>query len=132
MVSELSLGQAWTVLSSNERSVMIDCRTVAEWNFVGLPDLRAVGKEIRTVEWVRYPDGAPNIDFVAQATEGIDPGDTVLLLCRSGARSRAAAQALAAAGYGDVHNVTAGFEGDLDGSGHRHGGWKDSLPWVQS
>ncbi|MEM7274034.1 MAG: rhodanese-like domain-containing protein [Actinomycetota bacterium] len=132
MVSELTLDQAWTALETDPDAVLIDVRTVAEWNFVGLPNLGSLGKAVRTVEWVRFPDGAPNPQFVAQATEGLTPTTTVLLLCRSGARSRAAAQALAAAGFPDVHNVTAGFEGDLDPEGHRHGGWKDALPWIQS
>jgi rhodanese-related sulfurtransferase len=58
----------------------------------------------------------------------------VLLLCRSGARSRAAAIALTAAGYGPCYNVSEGFEGDRDGAAHRGsvGGWKVAgLPWAQ-
>ena len=44
----------------------------------------------------------------------------------------AAMATLEAAGFPSVFNVTAGFEGDLDINGHRHGGWKDHLPWRQS
>lgn len=132
MVSELSLEQAWERLKADPDAVLIDVRTTAEWNFVGVPDLRSVDRQVRLVEWVGFPDGAPNPEFLNQATEGLAPEQCVLLLCRSGARSRAAAAALGGAGFGDVHNVTAGFEGDLDADGHRHGGWKDQLPWTQS
>ena len=71
------------------------------------------------------------IHSVAQALDGVADDAPLLVLCRSGARSAAAGAALLAAGRTDVHNVVAGFEGDLDPAGHRHGGWKDSLPWRQ-
>jgi rhodanese-related sulfurtransferase len=58
----------------------------------------------------------------------------VLFLCRSGGRSRNAAVAMTAAGFGSCYNVAEGFEGDKDGEGHRGrvGGWKlAGLPWRQ-
>ncbi len=130
--SEISLEQAWSILSEDEGATLIDVRTVAEWNFVGTADLSSIGKKARLVEWTQFPGGAPNPDFVDQATQGLDRGRPVLLLCRSGARSRAAGERLASLGFEAVYNVTAGFEGDLDSDGHRHGGWKDALPWQQS
>lgn len=120
------------MLAENPSAQLIDVRTTAEWSFVGLPDLSSIAKQVRPVEWTRFPDGSPNQDFVAEATDDLTAEQPILLLCRSGARSRAAAQALNAAGFPDTYNVTAGFEGDLDSSGHRHGGWKDHLPWQQS
>lgn len=131
MIPELSLEAAWDMLSSNPSAVLIDVRTQAEWNFVGVPDLRSIDQELQLVEWITYPEGSPNPDFVAQAAAGLDTQQPVLLLCRSGARSLAAAEALSAAGFSTTYNVVAGFEGDLDAEGHRHGGWKDALPWRQ-
>jgi rhodanese-related sulfurtransferase len=55
-------------------------------------------------------------------------------LCRSGARSRAAAEAMTALGYQRCYNVADGFEGPHDGERHRGqlAGWKASgLPWTQ-
>lgn len=130
--SEISLEDTWSTLTGDEAAVLIDVRTVAEWSFVGLPDLSSLGKEVRAVEWTMFPDGAQNPDFVPMASTGLDPDQPILLLCRSGARSRSAAAALSAAGFTNLFNVSAGFEGDLDAQGHRHGGWKDSLPWQQS
>ncbi|MEM7322181.1 MAG: rhodanese-like domain-containing protein, partial [Actinomycetota bacterium] len=124
MVSELTLDQAWQRLETDPEAVLIDVRTTAEWNFVGVPDLRSLDRQVRLVEWIGFPDGAPNPDFLAAATDGLSTDRCVLVVCRSGARSRAAAEVLGRAGFGDVHNVTAGFEGDLDANGHRHGGWK--------
>jgi rhodanese-related sulfurtransferase len=58
----------------------------------------------------------------------------MLFLCRSGARSRAAAMALTAAGYTSCYNIAEGFEGNPDAERHRGttGGWKAAgLPWAQ-
>ena len=130
--SEISLEDAWSMLTDDADAALIDVRTAAEWNFVGRPDLASIGKEVRLAEWTRFPDGSQNEGFVEQATDGLRSDQPILLICRSGARSRAAAQRLEAAGFPKVYNVSAGFEGDLDGNGHRHGGWKEQLPWQQS
>jgi rhodanese-related sulfurtransferase len=66
---------------------------------------------------------------------GVGENDEVFLICRSGARSAAAANALTAAGFAHCYNVAQGFEGDRDAEGHRGsvGGWKAAgLPWAQS
>ena len=64
---------------------------------------------------------------------GLEPGRPVYLLCRSGVRSKAAAEALTAAGLGPAFNVLEGFEGSHDAEGHRTvAGWKVAgLPWRQ-
>jgi len=126
---------AWALLDGDERAVLIDCRTDAEWGFVGVPDLATIGKQVVLVEWQRYPGGIPNASFVddVKAT-GIKPDQTLLFICRSGARSRNAAIAMTAAGFGPCYNVAEGFEGDKDAEGHRGrvGGWKlAGLPWRQ-
>ena len=130
-VQQLTLDQAWDMLSSDPGAILVDVRSMAEWNFVGVPDLTSIGKEVRLVEWTSYPTGAPNTEFVDQATGGIGPDQDILLLCRSGARSHAAAEALKAAGFANAYNVSAGFEGDVGPDRHRHGGWKEHLPWIQ-
>jgi len=58
----------------------------------------------------------------------------ILFLCRSGARSRAAAIAMTELGFARCYNIAGGFEGDLDGERHRGvGGWKAAgLPWRQN
>lgn len=129
---ELTLEEAWALLQDDPAAVLIDVRTQAEWQFVGVPALDELGKQARFVEWTTYPHGAPNPDFVSQAAESLDPEAPVLLLCRSGVRSLAAARELTATGFAKAYNVSAGFEGDLDGDGHRTSGWRHSgLPWRQ-
>ena len=128
--------EAWRVLSEDPASVLVDVRTDAEWSYVGLPDLRGLGKETLCVSWQLFPPMALNPGFEsALEAAGLSKEQPVLLLCRSGVRSRHAAIALTQAGYGPCYNVADGFEGPPDEAGHRgrRGGWKvEGLPWVQS
>ena len=69
-----------------------------------------------------------------QLAQVVKPEDTLLFMCRSGARSHGAAAAATQAGWGDSYNVLEGFEGDKDAEQHRNtlGGWrKAGLPWLQ-
>ena len=133
---DISAAEAWERLRNDPRAQLVDVRTMAEWNFVGVPDLAPLNRRVHCVEWQNFPTGAPNPQFTAQAGQalGADKTQTVLLICRSGARSRAAAIALTRAGYEKAFNVAGGFEGDIDDEGHRGNvtGWKASgLPWRQ-
>jgi rhodanese-related sulfurtransferase len=78
----------------------------------------------------------PNPEFVAALSAALpDKEAPLLFICRSGARSAAAAKAMSAAGYSTCLNVAEGFEGPLDGSAKRGtaGGWKAAgLPWRQT
>ncbi|AUH67929.1 MULTISPECIES: rhodanese-like domain-containing protein [Gordonia] len=132
---DVTCEQAWQRLAENPKAVLIDCRTQAEWNFVGVPDTESLGKRTLFVEWIDYPNGAPNPRFVDQLREaGVEPDDELLFLCRSGHRSIGAAEAAVAAGFGQAYNILDGFEGPIDADGHRGGaGWRAaSLPWRQS
>jgi rhodanese-related sulfurtransferase len=126
---------AWRALSEDPSACLVDVRTNAEWSFVGVPDLGALGKRIVCVSWKLFPDNADNPEFVEQVRAmGVAPEQPVYLICRSGQRSMYAAIALTAAGFATCYNVAQGFEGDKDGAGHRGtvGGWKIAgLPWQQ-
>ena len=133
---DVSPEAAWTALKSDGDARLIDVRTTAEWAYVGLPDLGALGKAPVTVEWKQFPSMAVNPGFAgAVAAAGVERGAALYFLCRSGVRSRDAAQAMSALGYGPCFNVATGFEGDRDAAGHRGtvGGWKtEGLPWRQA
>ena len=126
--------EAYAALAADEDAVLVDVRTAAEWNYVGVPDLSVLGKRVVRLEWQTYPDGAVNGDFVEQLQDaGLPDGAALYFLCRSGVRSVAAAQAATAAGLGPAYNVVDGFEGPHDEFGHRTvAGWKVAgLPWTQ-
>lgn len=127
---------AWTILSENKNAVLVDVRTRAEWNYVGLPELASIGKRPVLLEWQVFPSMQQNPEFVPVLGNAVTDKDTPLLfLCRSGARSAAAAKAMTAAGFSTCFNVADGFEGPLDAEGQRGSaaGWKATgLPWRQS
>jgi rhodanese-related sulfurtransferase len=127
---------AWKILEEHRNAILIDVRTRAEWNYVGLPDLDPVGRKPALVEWQVFPGMQINPGFVASLSGAVaDKGAPLLFLCRSGVRSAAAAKAMTAAGYSTCFNVSDGFEGPLDGDARRgsSGGWKAAgLPWRQT
>lgn len=132
---DISSPEAWKILERDPNAALIDVRTVPEWSFIGLPDLSELGKQAICVSWQIYPDMNINPGFVEEiARNGVSPDHTLLLLCRSGARSRHAAIALTERGYRRCYNVADGFEGPHDGERHRAtvAGWKFArLPWRQ-
>lgn len=127
--------EAFDALRSDPDAVLVDVRTHPELVYVGTPDLSAIGKRLVVVEWQTQPPGALNDQFVEHLkSAGVEDSVPVYFLCRSGARSRAAAMLATAAGYEEAYNVGAGFEGVVDAEGHRGttNGWKASnLPWRQ-
>lgn len=127
--------ETFEALKGDGKAVLVDVRTVPEWQFVGVPDLAAIGKDVIFIEWQAYPAMQVNGGFVKSVVaRGIGKDQPVYLLCRSGVRSKAAAIALTAAGFETCYNVASGFEGGLDDKAHRGsvGGWKHAgLPWRQ-
>ncbi|HEY4664047.1 MAG TPA: rhodanese-like domain-containing protein [Comamonas sp.] len=115
---------AWQWVQNGE-AVLIDVRTDAERAWVGqVPGAIAV-------QWKLWPGMANNPDFDAQLQAAVPAGRKVVLLCRSGVRSVAAATRAAQLGI-EAYNILEGFEGDVDANGHRGnlGGWrKQGLPW---
>jgi rhodanese-related sulfurtransferase len=133
---DLAPKQAWSLLAEEPKAILVDVRTSAEWTFVGVPDLASLGKQPVFLSWQVFPSMQVNPDFAA-ALEAEDPDQDspIIFLCRSGGRSKAAAVAMTERGYRRCYNLVGGFEGNVDGSGHRgtQGGWKASgLPWKQS
>ena len=109
---DLTPREAWELLEQDPSAVLVDCRTEAEWNYVGIPELSQVGRHPVLVQWQRYPDGALNPSFVDELrAKGVTDDAPVVFLCRSGHRSIGAAEAATAAGVERAYNVLDGFEG---------------------
>lgn len=124
---DLTPQQAWQWVQAG-KAVLIDVRTDAERIWVGgVPGAAAVA-------WKQWPGMAVNGEFDAQLQAAAPAGATLVLLCRSGVRSIAAARRATEHGY-MAYNILEGFEGDPDVHGHRgqRGGWRfHGLPWHQS
>ncbi|WP_374260559.1 rhodanese-like domain-containing protein [Zoogloea sp.] len=119
--------EAWELASAGYAR-LVDVRTAEERKFVGhVPDTLHV-------PWMTGTALNRNPRFVKELEAKVKKDAVALLLCRSGKRSAAAAEAATKAGFSHVFNVLEGFEGELDGDTRRGnlGGWRfHGLPWVQ-
>ncbi len=109
------------------KAILVDVRTDAEREWVG----RVPGAI--SVAWKQWPGMAMNPDFDAQLKAAVQGYAKVVLLCRSGVRSVAAARRASELGI-EAYNILEGFEGDVDANGQRNrlGGWRfRGLPWNQ-
>ena len=121
--------EAYEVLQHAPGARLVDVRSRAEWDWVG----RIPGAV--EIEWASWPGMVANPQFLAQLKREVSAESLVMFLCRSGARSSAAAKLATEAGYPDCYNILEGFEGDKDATGQRNkvGGWRNAgLPWQQS
>ena len=128
--------------SSPGKVTVLDVRTPEEYLFVGHAEMAwNVPLAAQSYQWdavkKQFPM-TPLPDFVTRVQKIAKPGDTLLVMCRSGGRSAMGVNALAKAGFSNVYNITDGFEGDAvkdPGSvfnGQRMvNGWRNSgLPWT--
>jgi rhodanese-related sulfurtransferase len=109
-------------------AVLVDVRSDAEREWVGyVPGAVALA-------WKQWPGMVPNAGFDEGIRAAVPAGKKVVLLCRSGVRSIAAAKRATELGI-EAYNILEGFEGDADAEGHRghKGGWRlRGLPWKQN
>lgn len=133
----ISCEEAWARKQRDPRVLLVDIRASMEYLFVGHP-VGAVH-----VPWIDEPDWIPNPHFLVDIRKlvlggigghGEETDVPIILICRSGKRSKEAGQHLVEAGLRSVYYVDEGFEGDLDEHHHRssRGGWRfRGLPWEQ-
>ena len=111
----------------SDEAVLIDVRTDAERAWVGfVPGAIALA-------WKQWPGMVMSTAFDEGIQAAAQPGKKLVLLCRSGVRSIAAAQRATELGL-EAYNILEGFEGDPDEHGQRGhiGGWRyHGLPWQQ-
>lgn len=118
--------EAWALVQARA-ALLIDVRTAEEFKFVG----HVPGS-------VNVPWQGTERAVLARFFDALRPyvlaARPLLLLCRSGVRSHAAANAMHAKGIKRVYNVLEGFEGQIDQRRQRGriDGWRyHGLPWVQ-
>ncbi len=127
-MKHLTPKEAYAFLEANSDAVLIDCRSEFEYLFVGHP----IGAIL--VPWYEGANWDLNPRFLGEVRMAASHHRPVILVCRSGNRSREAGAFLEQNGFTDVYNVLHGFEGELDEHHHRGtvSGWRcDGLPWEQ-
>ncbi|MGP4033563.1 rhodanese-like domain-containing protein [Pseudarthrobacter sp. 1C304] len=125
---DLTPQEAWAKLEDG--AILVDVRTEGEWAHIGMPDTKATRNDPLFIQW-NLAGGIPNTQFAEQLKRQLkqqapeDQGTELVFLCRSGARSVAAAIAATEAGF-TSYNVLEGFEGEPDRHGDRTvNGWKN-------
>ena len=122
---DISPAVAWQWAQAGT-GVIVDVRSDAERAWVGtVPGAVALA-------WKQWPRMTPNPEFDA-GLQQFDNSRPLLMLCRSGVRSIAAARRAEELGL-QAYNILEGFEGEPDGDRHRGnlGGWRYcGLPWQQ-
>ncbi|RKG38263.1 rhodanese-like domain-containing protein [Acinetobacter rongchengensis] len=119
--------EAWALFQTGH-AVIVDVRTNEERKFVGYVE------ETIHIPWATGTALNRNPRFAKELETKVGKEKTILLLCRSGKRSAAAANVAFNAGFEHVYNIDQGFEGDLDENDHRgvFNGWRfHQLPWKQ-
>lgn len=117
---------AWQWVLAGD-AVLVDVRSDAEREWVGFVPGAAAAP------WKQWPGMVLNTAFDDQVVAAAS-GKKVVLLCRSGVRSIAAARRATELGL-QAYNILEGFEGDPDADGHRgsRAGWQArGLPWRQN
>jgi rhodanese-related sulfurtransferase len=135
--------EAYQMWQADQNKIKIlDVRTPEEYVFVGHPPMaHNIPFQLFNYKMAVQNKGplmttSPN--FIAEVGQKFKTSDTILVLCRSGNRSAAAVNAMAAAGFKIAYSVTDGFEGDRvkDPDSPLHGkrlknGWRNSgVPWT--
>ncbi|WMS44878.1 rhodanese-like domain-containing protein [Acuticoccus sp. MNP-M23] len=135
-IPDVRPAEAMEAVNGSAPAMVVDVRTRAEWAYVGIVDLSAASTQPVLIEWQTFPDMTVDPAFGDALAHACPDKETALyFLCRSGARSLAAAREMAGRGYAKVFNIADGFEGPPDELGHRGhvAGWKaEGLPWRQS
>src|SRR5260370_37626858 len=86
---DISPRETWERLARETAAQLIDVRTVAEWNFVGVPDLTSLERQALLCEWQHFPP-APNGGVFSEVGWALQqrrepPGGGALVRRRSGA-----------------------------------------------
>ena len=136
-IQHISALDAEAMIQEKPQSAFIDVRSDMEYLFIGHP------RGAVNIAWIDEPDFLVNPNFERAVRKLILGGvieysehDSVpvILICRSGNRSKEAGNLLIEHGFKHIYNIKHGFEGELNNDHHRStlGGWRhDNLPWEQ-
>jgi len=109
--------EAWALVQAGE-AVLVDVRSVEELKADGhIPDAHHVA-------WQIGPLLLKNVRFLRELEKKASKNAVVILICRSGIRSVAAAEAATKAGFSQIFYVQEGIEGNSTHQQITIGGWR--------
>ena len=113
MIEQIKSSEIKKFIEKNPKTVLLDVRTVDEWNTVGKPVSESLG--IKTYFITISQDSS----FIESVKKEINKENQILIMCAAGGRSIIVANLLVEEGY-IAHNISDGFSGNNQGSG-----WKN-------
>jgi rhodanese-related sulfurtransferase len=127
-VTQINVQNAFELLRNYPNSVLVDVRTVEEFNSDGVVDAATFNNRVVLLPWMTLPAMQENPEFanvLEKSLEEIFPNNfkdaEILFFCKAGGRSNQAAAYARNLGYKNCHNIIAGL-----------GAWKaENLPWRQ-
>jgi len=127
LIHEIDSKEAYKKLTLSPKSILLDVRTNDEWRSTGVPDLTSINKQTVLLEWPRFVNKEFINFFKTRLISSFNFEDDLIFICRSGVRSRLAAEISVKFGFANVCNILDGFEG-INNSVYN--GWKkNDLPW---
>ena len=115
MIKQIKSSDIKKFVENNSNTVLLDVRTVDEWNTVGKPDTKYLG--IKSFFITISQDQT----FLDNVKRNINKDSQVLVMCAAGGRSIIAANLLANEGY-ETLNVSDGFSGNGEDPGWKNAG----------
>ena len=117
MIKQIPSKEIKEYLKNNPKCVLLDVRTIEEWDTIGKPNGEKIGLKTYFLSIQFGDERIFNENFVQEFKNlNIDQDCEILTICRSGGRSQAAAELLTRENY-TCSNISDGFEGNQENVG---------------
>ena len=108
-IQTISSEDCYKKLNEDHNSYLIDVRSPTEWNIDGIPDEDSFEGILFKLA-IRNEEGTENPNFIEEFNSLEIPKDSnIYFICKSGGRSKLAANMVAIEGYKSLFNVEDGF-----------------------
>ena len=108
-IQTISSEDCYKKLNEDQNSYLIDVRSPTEWNIDGIPDEDSFEGILFKLA-IRNEEGTENLNFIEEFKSLEIPKDSnIYFICKSGGRSKLAANMVAIEGYKSLFNVEDGF-----------------------
>ena len=112
MIKQIPSKKITDYLKKNPKCVLLDVRTKEEWDTIGKPNGEKIGLKTYFLSIQFGNERIFNENFIQEFKNlNIGQDHEILIMCRSGGRSQAAAELLTRENY-TCSNISDGFEGN--------------------
>ena len=124
-VHNINSVESYLKLKKIKNSGLVDVRTSVEWKSTGIPDLSHINKSVLLIEWEQTINRSSINKFQEILISNFDKQCSLFFICKSGIRSKIAAELAIMLGYFNCYNIIDGF------SNNKKINWKNMLPVME-